>query len=136
MIRGFIAGAFDVIHPGYIYMFQEIKKHCDYLIVGLHKDPESNGKLKPILSVEERILILKSICYVDQVFEYKGEKELVDLLNTIKVDIRFLGEDYKDKSITKGDLDVPIKYLSRDHQWSTTKFKTLIYEQLHGKDLQ
>jgi cytidyltransferase-like protein len=49
--RGVIAGNFDVLHPGYIAMFEECKKYCDRLIVCLHEDPsiERPEKLKPIL---------------------------------------------------------------------------------------
>ncbi len=39
MIKGVIAGNFDVIHPGYIKMFKEASSNCDCLIVLLHADP-------------------------------------------------------------------------------------------------
>ena len=63
MKRGFIAGNFDVIHPGYIMMFQECNENCDHFTVLLHSDPsiERPNKLKPILSTQERIQILKSV---------------------------------------------------------------------------
>ena len=28
-IVGFTAGNFDLLHPGYIYTFEDAKKHCD-----------------------------------------------------------------------------------------------------------
>jgi len=99
MITGFIAGAFDVIHPGYVYMFREAKEYCDYLVVGLHKDPETNGKLKPILSVEERSEILKSIVYIDEIYVYSGEDDLYKLIEEVDPDVRFLGDDYKGKNL-------------------------------------
>lgn len=136
MIVGFIAGAFDVIHPGYIRMFEEAKQNCDYLVVGLHRDPETNGKLKPILSAEDRFAILNSIWYIDIITLYSGEDELLSILKNSRIDIRFLGEDYRDKDYTGKELGIPVHYLDRSHGWSTTKFKTLIYEQIHGKDLQ
>ena len=60
MIRGVIAGNFDVIHPGYIAMFNECKNHCDRLIVCLHEDPsmERPEKLKPILHWADRVRYL------------------------------------------------------------------------------
>ena len=69
MIKGVIAGNFDVMHPGYIKMFKEAANNCDCLIVMLHTDPsiERPHKLKPILNVDERIEMLselKSICGV------------------------------------------------------------------------
>ena len=130
MIRGFLAGAFDVIHPGYITMFKEAKEHCDYLIVGLNRNPEVGGKLKPILTIEESFEILNSIRYINLILMYSGEDKLYNLLEGSKIDIRFLGDDYKGKKITGEDLNIPIHYLDRSHKWSTTKFKTLIYEQI------
>ena len=47
-----------------------------------------------------------------------------------KIDVRFLGDDYKNKSFTGDDLNIPIHYLDRSHGWSTTKFKKLIVETL------
>ncbi len=136
MITGFIAGAFDVIHPGYVYMFREAKEYCDYLVVGLHKDPETNGKLKPILSVEERSEILKSIVYIDEIYVYSGEDDLYKLIEEVDPDVRFLGDDYKGKKFTGEKLNIQTVFLDRSHGWSTTKFKTLIYEHINGKNIQ
>ena len=129
---GLIAGNFDVIHPGYIKMFKECKSYCETFVVLLHTDPsiERPEKLKPILSVEERTEILKSIKYIDYVYSYTYESELVQLLKGIYPDIRFLGDDYKGKSYTGFELNLPIHYLNRDHGWSTTKFKNLISQSL------
>lgn len=126
-MKGFIAGAFDIIHPGYVQMFREAKHHCDFLVVGLHEDPESNGKLRPILSVDDRMNILQSIRYVDRVIPYRGESGLLELLEYEKPNIRFLGDDYKNKTYTGQDL-APIHFLDRSHNWSTTKLKHLIYK--------
>jgi len=129
---GVIAGNFDVIHPGYIYMFNECKKYCNYLIVLLHEDPtnERPEKLKPILSVEERLLILYSLKQVNLVMTYKTEAELYDILDEMNPDVRFLGDDYIGKLFTGNDLDIQIHYLNRDHGWSTTKYKQLIANSL------
>lgn len=128
MVKGVIAGNFDVMHPGYIKMFKEAASNCDCLIVLLHTDPsiERPNKLKPILSVEERkemLLELRSICGV-HIYTY--EAQLLDLLKMGEFDVRFLGDDYIGKPFTGDNLDIEIKYLNRDHGWSTTKFKTLI----------
>ena len=131
-MKGVIAGNFDVIHPGYIKMFKECKSNCDEFIVLLHSDPsiERHNKLQPILSVEERDEILMSIKYIDNIFVYTYESELLELLKLIKPDIRFLGDDYKGKPYTGYDLKIPVHYLDRTHGWSTTKFKKLIAKSL------
>ena len=132
MIRGVIAGNFDVIHPGYIHMFKECKEHCNHLTVLLHADPsiERPNKLKPILSISERIEMLTAIEYVDSVSIYNVESDLRDRLREMAPNIRFLGDDYKGKKITGEELHIPIHYLDRSHGWSSTKFKQLIYEQV------
>ena len=130
---GVIAGNFDVIHPGYIYMFDECKQNCDHLVVYLHSDPsiERPEKLKPILSVEERRKILFALD-IPTVISYDTEKELYWMLHDGDFDVRFLGDDYIDKPFTGDDLNIPIHYLNRDQGWSTTKYKRLIAESLCG----
>ena len=129
---GIIAGNFDVIHPGYIKMFKECKSYCKQFIVLLHIDPsiERPEKLKPILTKEERTEILTSIKFIDGIAYYTYEKELVDLIYRLNPDIRFLGDDYRGKTYTGFELDIPVHYLNRDHGWSTTKFKKLIADTL------
>ena len=129
---GVIAGNFDVIHPGYIHMFDECKNYCDTLLLLLHEDPsiERPEKIKPILSLNERTMALNSLKQIDQIITYKTESDLYKILMNKKIDVRFLGDDYKDKSFTGDDLNIPIHYLDRSHGWSTTKFKKLIAETL------
>ena len=129
---GVIAGNFDVIHPGYIHMFDECKNYCDTLLLLLHDDPsiERPEKIKPILSLNERTMVLNSLKQIDRIITYKTESDLYKILMDKKIDLRFLGDDYRDKSFTGDDLNIPIHYLDRSHGWSTTKFKKLIAETL------
>ena len=135
MIRGVIAGNFDVIHPGYIKTFKECKENCDHFTILLHSDPtiERPTKLKPILTVEERLEVLYSIKYIDQIKVYTYENELIKLLKNGEFNVRFLGDDYIDKDFTGRSLNIPIHYISRDHGWSTTKFKNLLVNSFKSK---
>ena len=128
MNKGVIAGNFDVIHPGYVKTFKECKENCDHFTILLHSDPtiERPEKLKPILSLEERMEALYSIKYIDKIQAYTYEKELIEILKNGDFTIRFLGDDYLDKDFTGSHLNIPIHYISRDHGWSTTKFKNAI----------
>ena len=92
--KGILAGAFDVIHPGYIRMFEEAKQFCNHLTVALHEDPtlERPHKIKPVQTIEERKEILLSIKYVDNVISYKLENTFLEMLKDY--DVRFLGDDY------------------------------------------
>ena len=130
-IVGFTAGNFDLLHPGYIYTFEEAKKHCDKFIVFLQRDPSEHrkSKYKPVIPIYERYKTLMSIKYIDEVYIYQTEEDLLNLINFFKPDVRILGEDYIGKSFTGDDLPIKIIYTTRSHGWSTTKIKDLITKQ-------
>ena len=127
-ILGFTAGNFDLLHPGYIYTFEEAKKHCDRFIVFLQRDPSEHrkSKYKPVIPLYDRYKALMSIRYIDEVYIYQTEEELLNLIRFFKPDVRILGEDYIGKSFTGDDLDIKVIYTTRSHDWSTTKIKDLI----------
>jgi len=133
MKKGFIAGNFDFLHPGYIKLFKECKANCDHFTILLQTDPsiERPEKLKPILTVEEREEQLASNRNVDAILFYTFEKDLLELIKANDFDIRFLGDDYLDKPYTGDDLGIPVHYVSRSHGWSTTKFKQLIADSIN-----
>ena len=113
-------------------MFKECKSYCQQFVILLHVDPsiERPEKLKPILTKEERTEVLTSIKWIDSIAYYTYEKELVELLKGLQPDIRFLGDDYRGRTYTGFELNIPVHYLNRDHGWSTTKFKKLIADTL------
>ena len=130
--KGIIAGAFDVIHPGYIRMFADAKKYCNHLTIALHVDPstERTYKLKPVQTAEERKEILLGIRNIDDVVFYDTEQQYLALLASGEYHMRFLGDDYSDGSYSGSDLDIPITWLSRDHEYSSTRLKTLIHDSI------
>ena len=129
---GIIAGNFDVLHPGYLKMFQEIENHCEKLFILLHDDPtiERPHKKKPILSVDERREMLKQFTWNHTILTYNTEEELLFLIKSIDPDVRFLGDDYVDKPYTGHDLGIPVHWINRSHGWSTTKFKQAIADSI------
>ena len=133
-IIGFTAGAMDLCHAGHILMFKEAKKVCDYLVVGLHSDPtiDRPHKQKPIMSLEERKIILSGIKYINKVVVYHTETDLLKLIRKIKPDIRIIGVDWKGKQITGGELAKElghkIHYNKRNHNYSSTELKKRIYK--------
>lgn len=132
MKKGFIAGNFDLLHPGYIKLFKECRLNCDHFTVLLHTDPsiERPHKFKPILSIEERKEQLASNRYIDAIQVYTYEKDLEALIEKSDFDLRFLGNDYEGKPYTGDQFNIPVHYLSRDHGWSTTKLKQMIIDNL------
>jgi glycerol-3-phosphate cytidylyltransferase len=130
---GFACGVFDLFHAGHVLMLKECKAHCDRLIVALNTasniSPEINpGKNAPVFTLGERKLIMESCRYVDEVMVYSSEEELLAILKSGRIDIRFLGEDYKGKKITGAELPIPIHYTSRDHGLSTSGYLKRIRE--------
>jgi len=125
---GFTCGTFDLLHAGHVMMLEEIRSQCGYLIVGLQTDPSiREGKSKPIQSVEERLIQLKAVRYVDEVIQYDTEDDLVELLKDVQPNIRFVGMDWKDNpNLTGGDLPIEIRYNSRDHGYSSTELKNRV----------
>tara|TARA_B110000285_G_scaffold25871_1_gene24928 strand:- start:230 stop:673 length:444 start_codon:yes stop_codon:yes gene_type:complete len=128
---GFTAGNFDLLHPGYIYTFEEAKKHCDKFIVFLQIDPSLHrkSKYKPVIPLYERYKALLSIKYIDEVYTYQTEDDLLKLIKFFKPDVRILGEDYIGGDFTGKDLPIEVVYTTRSHNWSTTKLKDLITTQ-------
>lgn len=129
-VKGIIAGAFDLIHPGYIRMFKECKMHCNHLTIALHEDPSLSRphKLSPVQSLEDRKEILRSIKYIDDIVVYRAEDTFLSYLDDY--DIRFLGDDYCDGTYTGKDIDIKIIFVDRSHDYSTTNLKTKIYKSL------
>jgi len=129
---GIICGSFDLIHPGYIRMFKEAKDICDHLIVALQDDPtiDRPGKCKPVQEFSDRKEVLSSIKFVDLIIDYNTEKELLGLLESTYHDVRILGSDYVGrKSFTGSELNKPIYYCNRNHEYSTTALKEAIYKE-------
>lgn len=130
MMIGFTCSAFDLLHPGHIAMLRECKEHCDWLIVGLHVDPtveRVKAKQKPVQSVYERYVQLSGCKYVDEIIPYEKEEDLINLLAIEPIDIRFVGEEYKDTYITGQDIcekrNIQIFYNTRKHMYSSTDLR-------------
>ena len=126
---GFTCSTFDLLHAGHITMLEEAKHHCDYLIVGLQNDPtlDRPEKNAPVQSIVERQIQLAAVKYVDEIVIYNTEQDLVDLLLTLPIDVRVLGEEYKNKDFTGKDIakqrGSKIIYNGRDHSFSSTSLR-------------
>ena len=122
---GFTCSCFDLFHAGHVMMLKEAKNHCDYLIVGLQTDPtlDREWKNKPIQSVFERYVQLVACKYVDEIIPYATEKELMDILTSYPIDVRIIGEEYRDKQFTGCNLNMEVYFNSRQHSFSTTELR-------------
>jgi glycerol-3-phosphate cytidylyltransferase len=126
---GIVASCFDLFHAGHILMLMEAKKECDRLVVALQSDPTTDRpeKNKPIQGLSERYIQLEACKYVDQIIPYDTEADLYNLLAGYDWDVRFLGMDYWDRNdFTGSDLDIPIHYCARKHNYSSSGLRERI----------
>ena len=127
---GFTCSTFDLFHAGHIMMLKEARTQCDYLIVGMQTDPtiDRDWKNKPIQSVFERFTQLQACKYVDEVIPYATEKELIDILCSYPINVRIIGEEYKDQQFTGYELPMAVYFNTRRHSFSTTELRKRVAE--------
>ena len=137
IIRGFTAGAWDLLHAGHVTFLIQAKAECDQLCVGLHYNPalENDDKNKPIQSVYERFIQLAGCTAVDRIIPYETEDDLINILATGNFKKRFLGSDYEQTvygapTITGRDLcvrrNIELVFLPRLHNYSSTELRARI----------
>ena len=131
-IIGITFSAFDLLHSGHIKMLEDAKTQCDYLIVGLQTDPtlDRPEKNKPVQTVVERYIQLKGCKYVDEIVPYATEQDLEDILKSFHIDVRIVGEEYKEKTYTGRDYcentGILLYYNKREHRFSSTLLRNKI----------
>jgi glycerol-3-phosphate cytidylyltransferase len=127
---GFTCSTFDLFHAGHVMMLKEAKAQCDYLIVGLQTDPtiDRSWKNKPVQTVLERFIQVQACRYVDEIIPYATEKELMDILTSYSIDVRIIGEEYRNKQFTGHDLPMSVYFNSRQHSFSTTELRQRVLD--------
>jgi len=129
-VIGFTCSTFDLLHAGHITMLEEAKRHCDFLIVGLQNDPtlDRPEKNKPVQTIVERQIQLAAVKYVDEIVIYNTEADLVDLLLTLPIKVRIIGEEYENVDYTGKGLTPDIVYNGRRHSFSSTSLRKRVTE--------
>ena len=126
---GFTCSAFDLLHAGHVIMLEECKKYCDYLICALQVDPtlDRPNKNKPIQSIVERQIQLAACRFVDEIVVYETEKDLVDIILTLPLDVRILGVEYEDTNFTGRNeghaRGIENVFNKRDHSFSSSSLR-------------
>ena len=123
---GITFSTFDLLHAGHVKMLEEAKSVCDYLIVGLQLDPSIDRAEKnaPTQTIIERYIQLKGCIHVDEIVPYVTENDLLDILQSFKIDVRIVGDEYIEKQYTGRkyceEKGIDIYYNSRDHRFSSS----------------
>lgn len=131
---GITFSAFDLLHAGHVKMLEEAKQNCDYLIVGLQTDPtlDRPTKNKPTQTVVERYIQLKACKFVDEIVPYATEQDLEDILKSFTIDMRILGDEYKEKDFTGRayceEKGIELYFNTRDHRFSSTNLRHEVYQ--------
>ena len=131
---GITFSTFDLFHAGHVKMLEEAKSNCDYLIVGLQLDPSIDRpkKNKPTQSIIERYVQLRGCKYIDEIIPYVSENDLIDVLSSFKIDLRIIGEEYKDKVFTGNDYcvnnGIEIYYNKREHRFSSSNLRKQVFK--------
>lgn len=127
---GITFSTFDLLHAGHVAMLAEARNHCDFLIAGLQTDPtidRPDTKNRPVQSIVERQLTLGACRFVDEIVVYETEKDLVDLILTLPIDVRILGEEYEDTNFTGrsegAGRQVQHVFNRRDHSFSSSSLR-------------
>ena len=99
---GITCSTFDLFHAGHVVMLEEAKRQCDYLIAAIQVDPTIDriSKNNPVQSIIERQIQVAACKHVDEIIVYSTEKELEDIFMSLPIDIRILGEEYRDTEYT------------------------------------
>jgi glycerol-3-phosphate cytidylyltransferase len=127
---GFTCSTFDLFHAGHVAMLEEAKQQCDWLIAGIQIDPslDRTEKKKPVQSLIERQIQVRGCKYVDETIVYGSENDLYDLLTTVPIDIRILGEEYYNKKFTGDDLHMEFYFNKRRHKFSSTELRQRVHK--------
>ena len=135
---GFVASTFDLLHAGHIMMLREAKSQCDHLICALQVDPsvDRSEKNSPIQSLVERYIQISAVKYVDEIVVYQTEEDLEDILELYPLDVRILGEEYKDKDFTGREIckrrGIRIHFNKRDHRFSSSGLRKRVVDKESG----
>ena len=130
---GITFSSFDLFHAGHVKMLEEAKQECDYLICGLQTDPtlDRPEKNRPIQSVVERYIQLKGCKFVDEIVPYATEQDLEDVLQSFKIDVRILGDEYADKNFTGRayceEKGIALFYNKREHRFSSSGLRKEVF---------
>jgi glycerol-3-phosphate cytidylyltransferase len=129
MTVGFTCSTFDLLHAGHIAMLREAKDQCDYLICAIQTDPtiDRPEKNKPVQTLVERWTQLMGVKYVDEIIPYQTEQDLEDILKLFHIDVRIIGEEYKDGKFTGratcAQRGIEIYFNKRDHRFSSSDLR-------------
>ena len=122
MKKIFTNGCFDVIHRGHLELF-EYANSLGYLFVGVDSDEKvrlDKGKDRPYNKLDDRIKMLKSLRFIDEVRSFNDTQGLEDLIKEISPDILVIGSDWRGKKVVGEEHATKLQFFERIDGYSTT----------------
>ena len=123
MKKIFTNGCFDVIHRGHLELLEHAKS-LGYLYVGVDSDEKvrrDKGKDRPYNLLGNRIKMLQSLRFVDEVRSFNDTQGLEDLIRGISPDILIIGSDWQGKKVVGEQHAKELRFFERIPGYSTTK---------------
>ncbi|MDC1050746.1 adenylyltransferase/cytidyltransferase family protein [Candidatus Marinimicrobia bacterium] len=136
---GYTTGVYDLFHIGHLNLLRKAKSYCEKLIVGVSTDDLVAYKnKKAVIPFEERIEIISSIKYVDDVIKQKNFDKF-KVWKDLKFNVMFVGDDWKgspswleyEKKFKSVDVD--IVYLPYTKGTSSTLINQILINRRNEK---
>ena len=84
----------DLFHAGHVSLLREARRHGDWLVVGvLSDDTAASYKRRPIMTLAERVAVIESCRYVDEVIEDAPFRVTDDFLDEHAITTVVHGDD-------------------------------------------
>jgi glycerol-3-phosphate cytidylyltransferase len=114
-------GTFDVLHVGHIRVLRRAAEYGDRLVVGVSSDALNLSKKgrAPVFSQDERLEIVSSLKFVDEVFVEDSLDLKREYIQQYGADVLVMGDDWAGKFDFVSDL-CKVVYLPRTPSVSTT----------------
>jgi len=116
-------GCFDFIHAGHVEMLQYARSLGDRLVVGLDTDErvkKSKGENRPIHCLQQRMKVISSLKFVDEVVRFSSDEELIQRIKESGAKLIVVGSDYQNKRVIGSEI-VDVKFFDRIKDLSSTR---------------
>ena len=124
MTKVIVNGTFDILHKGHLKMLEYARSLGDQVLVCIDSDSrvkELKGTSRPINNQYDRAFMLASLRYVDMVWTFDSDENLIKQIKLYDPAIMVKGSDWKDKPIVGEEFCGRIEFFERIHGYSTTE---------------
>ena len=122
-MKVWVNGTFDVLHIGHVRLL-EYASSLGSLRVGIDSDKrvkELKGKDRPFNTLQDRIEMLLSLKYVNDVKSFDSREEMINLIKSWEPDYMIVGSDYKNKPVIGSEFTKNLLFFDRLEKHSTSK---------------